>query len=278
VKFNPVLWNLRNKKPNSADAAGNVKGKGKLGENERAASEETSKGSAVDENHMEVDGQAKIEARTQTTIDPAITPVATSPPLSASEDPFIATSSSSLFELKQRTIYAVATHETILIYDTQQSSPICMFGSLHFAAFTDLAWTADGSTLIATSSDGYASIFTFEDGELGVPCEVQPKRILSPLEESNKTFVSPVKSIPAVSTNTSNTPPMATTLPAPTALSPLVMNSSPAVAPRANGTAPVNNFSLLKREDSDIILLDGPTEPKKEKKRAPLQHLGPLNY
>ena len=45
-----------------------------------------------------------------------------------------------MFLLSERSIYAVATYETIMIYDTQQASPICIFGSLHFAAFTDLAW------------------------------------------------------------------------------------------------------------------------------------------
>ena len=56
--------------------------------------------------------------------------------------------------------------------------------------------TSDGLTLIATSSDGYASIFTFEDGELGVPCAGQPARPISKYEEAqlaNSSATSPVK-------------------------------------------------------------------------------------
>jgi hypothetical protein len=51
-------------------------------------------------------------------------------------------------------------------------------------------------TLIATSSDGYASIFTFEEGELGIPCVDQPARPLSKYEESqlaNAGSASPIK-------------------------------------------------------------------------------------
>lgn len=44
------------------------------------------------------------------------------------------------FALPYRMIYAIATHESVYVYDTQQAGPICMFGNLHYAAFTDLAW------------------------------------------------------------------------------------------------------------------------------------------
>lgn len=45
-----------------------------------------------------------------------------------------------VFHLPYRMVYAVATHDTVFVYDTQQSSPICMFGNLHFSSFTDLTW------------------------------------------------------------------------------------------------------------------------------------------
>jgi chromatin assembly factor 1 subunit B len=51
-----------------------------------------------------------------------------------------------------------------------------MARGLHYAGLTDAAWSADGKTLFVTSSDGYVSILSFGDGELGevyVPPEVK---------------------------------------------------------------------------------------------------------
>lgn len=46
----------------------------------------------------------------------------------------------SAFALPYRMVYAVATQDSILIYDTQQQTPICIVSNLHCATFTDLAW------------------------------------------------------------------------------------------------------------------------------------------
>lgn len=119
VKFNPVLWKLRDK--NKKDS----KGKGK----EKAIEEGAASGAGAET--MEVDSGSNAEALTARLDTPA------GQPASNSED---AVDTPGIFQLKKRTIYAVATHDTILLYDTQQEAPICMFSSLHFAAFTDLAW------------------------------------------------------------------------------------------------------------------------------------------
>lgn len=44
------------------------------------------------------------------------------------------------FSLPYRMVYAVATQDSVLIYDTQQKTPICVVSNLHCATFTDLAW------------------------------------------------------------------------------------------------------------------------------------------
>lgn len=44
------------------------------------------------------------------------------------------------FSLPYRMIYAVATQDSVLIYDTQQQTPICIVSNLHCATFTDLTW------------------------------------------------------------------------------------------------------------------------------------------
>ena len=46
----------------------------------------------------------------------------------------------SLFDLPYRMVYAVATLDSVYLYDTQQAAPIAMFGNLHYAPFTDLSW------------------------------------------------------------------------------------------------------------------------------------------
>lgn len=44
------------------------------------------------------------------------------------------------FALPYRMVYAVATQDAVLIYDTHQQSPLCMVSNLHYATFTDLTW------------------------------------------------------------------------------------------------------------------------------------------
>lgn len=44
------------------------------------------------------------------------------------------------FALPYRMVYAVATQDSVLLYDTQQKTPICVVSNLHCATFTDLAW------------------------------------------------------------------------------------------------------------------------------------------
>lgn len=44
------------------------------------------------------------------------------------------------FSLEYRIVYAVATQDSVLLYDTQQKTPICVVSNLHCATFTDLAW------------------------------------------------------------------------------------------------------------------------------------------
>ncbi|EMR10985.1 hypothetical protein PNEG_00588 [Pneumocystis murina B123] len=73
----------------------------------------------------------------------------------------------SAFSLAYRMIYAVATQDTIVLYDTQQVNPIGMLSNFHYATLTDLAWSFDGNALLITSTDGYCSIALFDENELG---------------------------------------------------------------------------------------------------------------
>ena len=64
-------------------------------------------------------------------------------PTSSPRDPEMsveATGPTPAFALPYRIVYAVATQDSILVYDTQQQTPLCVVSNLHFATFTDLAW------------------------------------------------------------------------------------------------------------------------------------------
>ncbi|KAJ5103269.1 Chromatin assembly factor 1 subunit B [Penicillium argentinense] len=78
-------------------------------------------------------------------------------------------STAPVFALPYRVVYAVATQDAVLVYDTQQQTPLCVVSNLHFATFTDLTWSNDGLTLIMSSSDGFCSTLSFSPGELGQP-------------------------------------------------------------------------------------------------------------
>ena len=49
------------------------------------------------------------------------------------------------FALPYRVVYAVATQDAVLVYDTQQMHPIVVVSNLHFATFTDLTWYVKSS-------------------------------------------------------------------------------------------------------------------------------------
>lgn len=46
----------------------------------------------------------------------------------------------SVIPLPYRMIFAVATHRSVVIYDTQQTSPIAIVSNIHFTRLTDVAW------------------------------------------------------------------------------------------------------------------------------------------
>lgn len=73
---------------------------------------------------------------------PPVTAEANTP--AAAKNPTVETSTTPgprpTFSLPYRMVYAVATQDSVLLYDTQQNTPICIVSNLHCATFTDLAW------------------------------------------------------------------------------------------------------------------------------------------
>lgn len=69
--------------------------------------------------------------------------------------------------LPYRMVFAVATQSSILLYDTEQSSPFAHITNIHYTRLSDLTWSPDGLVLVASSTDGFCSLITFSEGEIG---------------------------------------------------------------------------------------------------------------
>ncbi|KAI4284373.1 MAG: hypothetical protein L6R38_001479 [Xanthoria sp. 2 TBL-2021] len=97
------------------------------------------------------------------------------------------------FALPYRVVYAVATQDAVLVYDTQQQTPIAVVSNLHYATFTDVTWSNDGLTLLMSSSDGFCSNLAFQPGELGqtyaghIPSAQHPSPAVSTISSAHVT-------------------------------------------------------------------------------------------
>ncbi|KNA08086.1 hypothetical protein SOVF_165860 [Spinacia oleracea] len=77
--------------------------------------------------------------------------------------------SAGFFKLPYRLIFAVATLNSVYIYDTESVAPLAVLAGLHYAAITDIAWSPDGKYLAISSQDGYCTLVEFQSDELGSP-------------------------------------------------------------------------------------------------------------
>lgn len=70
-------------------------------------------------------------------------------------------------DLPYRMVLAVATLDSVFLYDTVSSAPLAALCALHYDSITDLAWSDDARFLVVASRDCYCSVVAFEEGELG---------------------------------------------------------------------------------------------------------------
>ncbi|KAK0383992.1 hypothetical protein NLU13_8081 [Sarocladium strictum] len=167
----------------------------------------------------------------------------------------------SAFSLNYRMVYAVATQDSVLLYDTQQKTPISIVSNLHCATFTDLAWSSDGLTLMISSSDGFCSSLSFANGELG---EIY-KGEIGPPKSTAAAAPSSSQNTPTPTPTTSFAPPSpfpngthhqhrnsasSFTAPSPPAIvqrpsSPARSNSASSIATQATQSSTVPNTSVV---------------------------------
>jgi len=82
------------------------------------------------------------------------------------------------YDLDYRHVYAVATVNSILLYDTQHSTPFGMVSNIHYESITDIRWSPNGKFIVVSSRDGFCSLIHFEEGEIGEVME--PPAIAEP--------------------------------------------------------------------------------------------------
>ncbi|NXX33587.1 CAF1B factor, partial [Nicator chloris] len=93
----------------------------------------------------------------------------------SAEDELSPKSPPALFNLPYRLVFAVASEDSVLFYDTEQSFPFGYVSNIHYHTLSDISWSSDGSFLAISSTDGYCSFVTFEEDELGVPLKEKPQ-------------------------------------------------------------------------------------------------------
>ncbi|KAH3668290.1 hypothetical protein OGAPHI_002044 [Ogataea philodendri] len=62
-----------------------------------------------------------------------------------------------VFKLDYRMIFAVATQDSLVLYDTQRLKALGIVTNIHYAVITDLSWSPDGQLLMVSSADGFVS-------------------------------------------------------------------------------------------------------------------------
>ncbi|XP_048202207.1 chromatin assembly factor 1 subunit B [Perognathus longimembris pacificus] len=95
--------------------------------------------------------------------------------------------SAQLLRLPYRVVFAVASEDSVLLYDTQQPFPFGYVSNIHYHTLSDISWSSDGTFLAISSTDGYCSFVTFEKDELGIPLKEKPVLTVRTPDTAKKT-------------------------------------------------------------------------------------------
>ena len=64
-------------------------------------------------------------------------------------------------------MFAIATEDSVFIYDTQNLTPFAFTTGIHYSNLSDISWSQGGSLLIIASIDGFCTFVSFKENELG---------------------------------------------------------------------------------------------------------------
>lgn len=194
--------------------------------------------------------------------------------------------------LPYRSLFAVLTTDSILVYDTHHTRPLSIIRGLHYAGHSDCQWSSDGMTLVVSSIDGYISIISFENGELGEPY-CTPEAAASTLarpQEQNMTILKPgIVQQENITVDNPLIPPcdpgQSAVLEAPpskrpkkTRIMPTLIAAPDLPTPEASGNSALSHVkrsadNLLEKETNTVgeavtkLTLSNDEKPKKKKKR-----------
>ncbi|CAH2354494.1 chromatin assembly factor 1 subunit p60 [[Candida] railenensis] len=71
------------------------------------------------------------------------------------------------FDVPHKMVFAVATQDSVIVYDTEKLTPLGYASNLHYSSITDLVWDTDGGSLMISSTDGFCSSIVFKENVFG---------------------------------------------------------------------------------------------------------------
>uniref|UniRef100_A0A8C3W8A0 Chromatin assembly factor 1 subunit B n=1 Tax=Catagonus wagneri TaxID=51154 RepID=A0A8C3W8A0_9CETA len=148
-----------------------------------------------------------------------------------------------LVSLPYRLVFAVASEDSVLLYDTQQLFPFGYVSNIHYHTLSDISWSSDGAFLAISSTDGYCSFVTFEKDELGIPLKEKPVLSLRTPDMAKKARSQtpslpgprPVEGTPTSRAQDPSSP-SAAPPPGKQSLAPAAAKDNPAATPAARGS------------------------------------------
>lgn len=75
--------------------------------------------------------------------------------------------------LPYKMVFAVATLDSVILYDTESVLPLCVLGAMHYDSITDIGWSCDGRYLVIASRDCFCSLVCFDEGDFGKPLRME---------------------------------------------------------------------------------------------------------
>lgn len=72
-----------------------------------------------------------------------------------------------LFSIPYRFVFAIATEDSVFLFDTQKLTPFAYITDIHYSNLSDLSWSSDARFLMISSIDGFSTFLIFKENELG---------------------------------------------------------------------------------------------------------------
>ncbi|KAJ3934357.1 MAG: WD40 repeat-like protein [Lentinula lateritia] len=180
----------------------------------------------------------------------------------------VSSSTGSIFALPYRMLFAVVTMDAVVIYDTQQSTPVCMLSKLHYDEFTDASWSPDGQTLVLSSRDGYCTLVIFDEIFPAYQTQQQALQLQSIAHQHSVPITPGSLHIHAPSASSRAGTPSATPVFGNVGLPPMLPPSpAPSQSKRPSGSGP----SLTTSSSQDSELLTSFTFPRQQQPGDPLK-------